>query len=325
MVRRRSPRSRRPFSQDDVPKVQTALKELPVPPEISVHKGNKIQAALCVERPPTRVVIPDYVKRWRDFVDDWEKQTGNDLNIDDDLVKMRFHFHFLDDPAAARLIMGTQSGRETRIPGFERRALRKSSNALLSGSGRSSRRASPTEPQDGADLGMFLTDEGIDLKLPSLRRTRTRQRRTGPKDVKKVDDSDMRSLVRLETNSLYLLVKYAQGQRWTFPKANRLPGEPMQETLRGLCHKQLGPDFKPFIVGACPFSYQKRRSNRHPGIEGRKIFFYRARHLPGTSLEPPADGNVVDWVWCSRVELSKYLSPNEWHAVCDSIPLDALT
>merc|ERR1719413_312821 len=91
----------------------------------------------------------------------------------------------------------------------------------------------------------------------------------------------MRAMKRLGDRTLFLLVRYGQSAKWTFPKADRAHGQPMRETLYRLCERQLGSDFSPYILGACPFAHRKRRSDRDPGIEGRKLFYYRARVVPG--------------------------------------------
>ncbi|CAK0876936.1 unnamed protein product [Prorocentrum cordatum] len=96
----------------------------------------------------------------------------------------------------------------------------------------------------------------------------------------------------------------------------------MRETLARLCDRQLGPGLDPYVVGACPFAHRKRRGGQHPGIEGRKVFYYRARHVPGRDLLPPSDSPVSDWAWLSRGELPSHLEEGEWRAVRSGIPLD---
>merc|ERR1711957_964608 len=98
----------------------------------------------------------------------------------------------------------------------------------------------------------------------------------------------------------------------------------MKETLLKLCARQLGAKFEPYVVGACPFTYRKRKMSNAAGIEGRKIFYYRGRLVPGMDLALPSDSPVADWAWCERNELSSYLIDSEWHAVRESIPLDNL-
>eukprot|EP00913_Durusdinium_trenchii_P021132 g19856.t1 len=98
----------------------------------------------------------------------------------------------------------------------------------------------------------------------------------------KVDDSDQRSLRRLRSHSLFLLVRYKNAKHWTFPKADRLQGQGMRETLLGLADNQLGPDLRPYL--------------------GRKIFYYRARLLPSSEVALPETTPVSDWAWFNRQE-----------------------
>ena len=53
---------------------------------ISVHKGLKIQGALCLERPPLRLVEPSFKRSWRAFREAWELRTGNQLTLEDELA-----------------------------------------------------------------------------------------------------------------------------------------------------------------------------------------------------------------------------------------------
>lgn len=270
--------------------------------DISVHKGFKIQAGLCIERPPLRVLEPDWKKRWRTFKEAWDRRTNNELSVQDDIVFMRFHFQFLQDSRAARSLTG----------GGAAAASLAQSGAL--------------EASDGSSggIGDLLSQEGLNLEFPRQGRRVGRRRRVEKKVEEKVDDKDLRSSKRLAERSLFLLVRYAQGSRWTFPKADRVQGQGMRETLLRLCGRQLGPEFEPYILGACPFSHRKRKGSSHPGIEGRKVFYYRARTMPGATSEVvlDSDGPVADWAWCTREELQSKLDPGEWYCVRDGLPLD---
>lgn len=275
-------------------------------PSISVHKGLKIQAAICVERPPTRVLEPDYKTRWNAFRETWERRTNNDLTVEDEIVFMRFHFHFLEGGSGSkRAAASLSSGQQGSLDGD-------ASSSLL-----------PQQAEAAGGLDALLSQEGLaDLSFPEQGKRRTRRRRVQKQVAMKVDDSDLRSLERLSGHSLYLLVRLPGAAHWTFPKADRAHGEPMRETLLKLCARQLGAKFSPYIVGACPFTYRKRRSGHLPGIEGRKIFYYRARLTPGMVVAPPDDSLVEDWAWCSRDELSSYLGDSEWHTVRHGLPID---
>jgi len=229
---------------------------------------------------------------------------------------MRFHFHFLDDAAAVRALSG---GEAPQLAGRsqEEQEGGASSNALAEV-------LTPTGEAAGR-LDALLADEGLDLAFPEQRRRGTRRRQARRREVERVDDSDVRSLRRLATRSLFLLVRYGSAASWTFPKADRSHGQPMRETLLRLCERQLGAKFEPYVVGASPFSYRKLRSELHPGISGRKVFYYRARLVPGMDVALPGDSPVVDWAWCARQELPLRLGAGEWCAVRDCLPLDDMS
>lgn len=295
---------------------------------ISVHKGLKIQGALCIERPPLHIVEPAYNQKWRAFKEAWELRTKNCLSLEDELVFMRFHFHFFQDVAATQalaagaapqLSVGSASG-----GGRKRRG---------SGTSRVSSGAVSTESLVAAmvpkatktGLESLLGEEGVDLTFPELGRKTSQRRKVERKKVETVDDMDVKSQRRLVDKSLFLLVRYGAASKWTFPKADRLHGQSMRETLLALAEHQLGHDFTPYLVGACPFTYRKRRSAQYPGIQGRKIFYYRARLVPGSELVLPGETPVKDWAWYSRKELEEHLDEGEWHVVRDSLPLDDLS
>lgn len=276
--------------------------ELQRSPDISVHKGFKLQAALCVERPPLFVQEPDFKKRWRAFREAWEKRTQNSIQVDDDLVFMRYHFQFLEDPRAMRAL--------SAVPAADSGA-----NAPVRAAG-----------EGGVDaLDQLLATEGLDLTFPKQGRKIVRRKKVDQRVEERVDDSDLHSMKRLAHRTLFLLVRYGQGSKWTFPKADRVQGQPIRETLERLCERQLGSEFSPYLLGACPFSHRKRRSERDPGIDGRKVFYYRARAWPGvgSDLSLGEESPVVDWAWCSRDELSKFLQVNEWHCVREGLPMDS--
>uniref|UniRef100_A0A7S1LGU7 Nudix hydrolase domain-containing protein n=1 Tax=Alexandrium catenella TaxID=2925 RepID=A0A7S1LGU7_ALECA len=299
------------------PAVSAALQrhERERPPSISVHKGLKIQAALCVERPPTKVIEPDFKRRWRAFKEAWELRTANSLTIQDEIVFMRFFFHFLGDKTAQRELAGGSTAQvEAGKKEEEEEAATKAAGELA--------KVLTPKGETAGGLDRLLADEGLDLAFPQPRRKTARRRRVQTGPAEQQEEEGMRSLRRLSDRSLFLVVQYAAGGSWTFPKAERVHGQAMREALLRLCARQLGQRFEPYIVGACPFVHRKLRSDRHPGIEGRKIFYYRARLVPGMTPAPPGDSPVADWAWCSRDELPRYLGNGEWLTLRDSLPLD---
>lgn len=301
---------------------------------ISVHKGLKVQAAVCVERPPLRFLEPDFKKRWRAFREAWELRTNNQLSVEDELVFMRFHFHFFQDRQATEQLaagataqtLGRGTGGRPTGGGRKSGGPMPAAISAVGNSASSEALMSAMRPKVMAKGGIdsLLTDEGLDMAFPELGQKVIQRRRVERKKVVEVDENDLHSLERKADSSLYLLVRYASGKRWTFPKGDRAHGQPMRETLLRLCARQLGHDFSPYIVGACPFTYRKRKSEVSAGIEGRKIFYYRARVIPGSLVVLPSDSNVADWAWCSREELPDRLEAGEWSTVRDSLPLDGL-
>lgn len=270
-----------------------------------MHKGFKIQAALCIERPPLRVLEPDWKRRWRTFKEAWDLRTNNTLTVEDEVVFMRYHFQFLEDQK-------------------DRKNLTAGDNPTIQAAKQDSLQEVDAPAEEGGGLGALLAQEGINLEFPQLGRRAGRRRKVEKKVVEEVDDGNPRSPKRLPDCSVFLLVRYARGSRWTFPKADRAHGQAMRETLLRLCAQQMGAEFAPYVVGACPFAHRKRRGLLHPGIDGRKVFYYRARALPkvGSQVVLPDDGPVADWAWFSRKELAKHLDPGEWYCVRDGLPLD---
>ncbi|CAD7924962.1 unnamed protein product [Amoebophrya sp. A25] len=63
---------------------------------LCVHAGDRVQAALLVERLPTQWVEPPWMRRWRRFRQDWLQRTGNALDIADGVAYMHFPTQFLD-------------------------------------------------------------------------------------------------------------------------------------------------------------------------------------------------------------------------------------
>merc|ERR1711920_267645 len=216
---------------------------------------------------------------------------------------MKYHFHFLGDPAACRALAGETA------PQIQEDAGSKKS--------KSDGMAKIMRPQGDATspLDAMLSGEGINLSFPERNKRTVRRRRVEKRKVEQVDDSDVRSIRRLRESSIFLIVRYGGARSWTFPKTDRTHDESMRDTLSDLCEQQLGNNFSPYFVGMCPFAHRKRLSSKHPGIEGRNIFYYRARLVSGMDVSLPTDTPVTDWAWCSRSELPQHLSPGEWYAI----------
>mmetsp|Transcript_88090 Transcript_88090/g.235693 ORF Transcript_88090/g.235693 Transcript_88090/m.235693 type:complete len:281 (-) Transcript_88090:21-863(-) len=257
---------------------------------ISVHRGHKLQAALVVGRPPSVVVTPDHLKSWRDFERDWKTRTQNGVEVEDNLVFMKMQHEFLEQMTQAQVTASLASSEE-----------KAELQELLSG--------------EGLDLDFSLEDDEV-------------QQDSGPvADTKVVSkDKGLRAMDREATKHLFLVVQDKRG-RWQFPIADRLPDEGMRSTLESICDSQLGA-FEPYLVGMSPVAFEKRAANpdgamRKSGLEGRKVFYYRAHAVPGRpNVDISGSTQWKDFAWMTREELKKSLSLRKWAMIRDVIPLD---
>ncbi|EPR63213.1 putative ribosomal protein L46 [Toxoplasma gondii RUB] len=263
---------------------------------LSLHAGYKIQAALCVDRLPLVYREPRYEKRWREFKEQWEAQTKNGLTLADEITFMKFPFHFFETEEA-------QKKREELI--------------------------SKTGDAEVSELELLLSEEGFSGKR-KLQRDRdakkaAREEQSAVKSAGRgQDEKGLRSLEREPERTLYLIVRY--GDSWQFPLEDRIHGQSMRSTLKRLCSEQLGSSYAPFLLGYSPFSYAKRtypKKTKEAGILGRKIFYYRAHHIPGSeNLKLPEGSPVSDFAWVTLQELPAYISPRKLAAVSAGLLLE---
>ncbi|PHJ25329.1 ribosomal protein l46 [Cystoisospora suis] len=264
------------------------------PPEypISLHGGYKVQAALCVDRLPLVYEEPPYESHWRQFKAKWEARTKNGLELADEITFMKFPFHF-----------------------FETEQIQKQKEELISKTG----------DAEVSELELLLSQEGFS-GTRALKQDKRRE--AEPDDASTVGtqklghQGGLRSLEREPRKMLYLIVKY--GNSWQFPLADRIHGQSMRRTLHRLCKEQLGAEYSPFHLGYCPFYYDKRtyKEPKSP-VLGRKIFYYRAHHVPGGAhVNIPESSPVNDYAWVTREELPAYLSERKARAVLPGLMLE---
>ncbi|KEP62251.1 UNVERIFIED_CONTAM: hypothetical protein HHA_278220 [Hammondia hammondi] len=263
---------------------------------LSLHAGYKIQASLCVDRLPLVYREPRYEKRWREFKEKWEAQTKNGLALADEITFMKFPFHFFETEEA-------QKKREELI--------------------------SKTGDAEVSELELLLSEEGFSGKRKVQRdRDAKKTAREEQGAVKSAgrgqDEKGLRSLEREPERTLYLIVRY--GDSWQFPLEDRIHGQSMRSTLKRLCSEQLGSSYAPFLLGYSPFAYAKRTyptKTKEAGILGRKIFYYRAHHIPGSeNLKLPEGSPVSDFAWVTLQELPAYISPRKLAAVSAGLLLE---
>jgi len=268
--------------------------EAAAPPAISVHKGYKIQASLCVDRLPIEYSEPKYCKEWREFREEWEERTGTKMSVPDEVTFMSYPFQFLltEEEQRKRRVLVEKTGDETM-----------------------------------SELEYLLSQEGLSLsaQAPRKRKAKTKALDASADEAARARElarATVRSLEREGLRHVYLVVKY--GSKWMFPLTDRRPNDTMRDTLRRLCAEQLGEGFSPCYVGRCPFTHDKLHyGHGQLGILGRKVFYYRGYHVPGTpNVQPPRDGPVADYAWLTRSELPKYLSEHKMYVAHPGLPLD---
>ncbi|CBZ56355.1 conserved hypothetical protein [Neospora caninum Liverpool] len=263
---------------------------------ISLHAGYKIQAALCVDRLPLVYKEPVYETRWREFKEQWEAKTKNGLELSDDITFMKFPFHFFETEEA-------QKQREELI--------------------------SKTGDAEVSELELLLSEEGFSGKREVQRdkdaKKTDQEARSAVKSAGRGhDEKGIHSLEREPEKTLYLIVRY--GDSWQFPLEDRIHGQSMRSTLKRLCAEQLGNSYAPYLLGYSPFSYDKRANPRKyasTGLLGRKIFYYRAHHIPGSeNIQLPRDSPITDFGWVTRQELPSYISSRKMAAVSSGLLLE---
>lgn len=267
---------------------------------ISVHKGYRIEAALCVTRfvfnsllflifrMPIIFKEPQYAKEWRLFEERWKNATNTKLILNDVITFMGFPDQFLlsEEEKRKRELLATTTGN-----------LEESEIDTLLGQEMESKR-----------------------QLEALAGRERRKVASGKKEVKQktVIIPEFQKFDRLPYDPLYLIIK--KENRWQFPKSSRIHGDSMRETLARIAAEQLGKDFTPYLVAACPFTVEKRRLVKTPGLEGRKTFFYKA-YIHEEAGDITGGEGVEDWAIVSRSELKDFIGESKFAAVEGTLPL----
>ncbi|KAF8819992.1 hypothetical protein IE077_003727 [Cardiosporidium cionae] len=263
---------------------------------LSAHDGYVIQASLCVSRLPLQYIEPPYEKQWREFSEKWLEETGNLLELPEELLSM--------GPAQ---FLESKNSKESKQEG----ALASEAKA------------------DASQLDLLLDLESQQLslfkakaakKLPESKEVANSKRRKLSKEksadyLSERTDEGTYSLGREPTQTIYLVVKYQK--TWKFPQLSRFYGESMRSTLQRLCQEQLGEQFAPYLLGCCPFNVEKRKfKTGNSVITGRKIFYYRAHMIPGqNNVSLLSGGPIRDFAWLTRQELTKFVSPHTFAVV----------
>ncbi|CAD7928889.1 unnamed protein product [Amoebophrya sp. A120] len=270
-----------------------------------VHDGDRLQAALVLERLPTEFVEPPWARRWRLFQADWKQRTGNDLDLADELAYMHFPTQFLDKCDEEQWLNRQKEGNkesttDTRTSGTSNGgAASREDEPQIS---ELEQLLAPTDPF-GSGLAVAGGDGGMTIKgMGRGKKARSKSAsRAADGGIDSGQEGSLRSLTKAPRTVLYLLVKYRGTDRWTFPRANVLADTGMRHTLELLAHEQLGMNDLTF-VGKAPASFERF-------VSRRKVFYYRGRVTPqrvGT-MTVPEESPVEDYAWVERAKLSAFV------------------
>eukprot|EP00397_Hematodinium_sp_SG-2012_P063927 GEMP01089304.1.p1 GENE.GEMP01089304.1~~GEMP01089304.1.p1 ORF type:complete len:295 (+),score=60.64 GEMP01089304.1:61-885(+) len=256
---------------------------------VSVHKGYKIRAALCCDRLPLKSPSVEAFEKWNSFREKWALKTDCAVRIPDDLVFMRFPFHWLESAAEI------EYKKRQQVTGTEAQGEQSGVDALLENEGL------------GFDFGDLADVE------------------SGPQEKKKQTsakiDDDPRSPFQREERCIWLIVKYKGQDHWQFPAVDHVPRQSMRETLQKLCLDHFGPMMSPYFVGMAPFARLKRKEEAC-GLKGNNTFFYRCHWMPGSKVVLDADSPVEDYKFATRDELKEFLPAPNWRSVRYGLPLE---
>lgn len=267
-------------------RVSSARLFAPAFKSLTEHCGWKIQIALCLERQPTRFVESKVDVLYREFIESWCLGTKNELKI-------------------PRLTTIESKITHKILPSKEDTA-----------------KNLPSQEEDNSEP----TGELEALLASEIKWTpRRRGKKVAQKDEivqSKVNiDEDVRNIERLATEWLFLAVKY-RNSGWMLPTADLYHEDSLRQTLQRICREQLGEAYEPYFLGNSPCLHRTlvfTSNNQYSDILGNKIFYFRARHIPGTELKIYPQGNdLVDYAWCTIHELeSRIKNPS----LIQSLPL----
>jgi len=257
---------------------------------VTVHKGYKVQAALCCDRLPIiSRTVPTFDK-WRRFREEWAAENNVATRPSDDLVFMRFPFHWLEsqeeiDYRKRQQVIGTKA-----------------------------------EIGEQAGIEGLLRQEGLDFDFSAFEKQESGTT-AKEKQLEEVEVDDPRSALQRRERCLWLIVRYKDHKEWQFPTVDHVPTESMRETLQKLCLHHFGPKVSPYYVGMSPFAMHKCKDTSL-GLKGNKTFFYRSHWIPDNEFSLPEDSPVEDWRFVTREELHQLLPRDSWRTVRYGLPLE---
>ena len=253
---------------------------------LSVHRGSKVVLSLCVCRLPGRYVEPDFVRKAREWKNEWETRTGNKLQIADGLAYLKTPGHFL--------------------PSIEEREKRMRSSD--SDGGEKGRATSGL-----SEMELLLATEGIPELSMQAQDLSTEHKQDGPGLGKGSTGSG-----EMETETMqWLVVKYKSNPDvWTLPFTHRRGQEPAFDSLMRICKEQLGSN--PHLPSMSPIAFREIVTDG----PSTRMFYYKAANSPKSSLQLEKDSNIIEFEWVERATLATRLSRASWISIQNAIPLD---
>jgi len=256
---------------------------------LSIHRGSKIAMSLCLCRLPRIFSEPAFIRSYRNWKEDWEQRTKNNLNIADGLAYLKTPGHFLA-PIEER-------NRKKRLQEGSHETPQEEVSAINSN-----------------EIDLLIASEGIpELSINALSDQEGKSRNETTNDVRMIHAGDSPGIQ-------WLVVRYKQSPDiWTFPFAHRRDRDTAQSTLKRMCSNHLGlspffPSFSPVLFRDLPSP-----SNEIP----TRLFYYKGIHVAKTlDVEIPGDSPLAEYAWVSRKELEMRLSPSAWHCIKCALPLE---
>lgn len=151
-----------------------------------------------------------------------------------------------------------------------------------------------TADHSSSGLDSILSSEGLNLAFPTARRRTVTRRTAARQQAEVVNDADLKQIKRLGGRSLFLLVRYAGGKTWTFPKAGGWRddgGGDLVEVVSGredpvgLHLVGFGPKLAPQFLDDCPATCgQVRSPPGSPGLAFRDAWRATLRQLSGNLI-----------------------------------------
>ncbi|KAF4763518.1 hypothetical protein N7455_009602 [Penicillium solitum] len=127
--------------------------------------------------------------------------------------------------------------------------------------------------------------------------------------------NDQKSLDRLLSRTLYLLVQSKEGH-WKFPSSPVESGETLRLAAERTLSQSAGINMNTWMVGFHPVgwhSFNPRRSKKADNateveVPGSKIFFLKSRMMAGQADLSVNTQNLKDFKWLAKEELAQYLN-----------------